>query len=211
MLPPCPWAAAVSCRPRCRRRGGGRNRRHPRRAPRARLRPGHQAPLGALGGLHPRVRRRAQAPDAGSLQGARRRGHAGDHQRQRPPAPHHRRRPVRPGADIFNFQYNWPHLYQNAVVDVSDVANALAKAEGGFYEVWGPSCQVNGKWLSVPHSIVGDAVAYRKSWLKEAGATRIRRPGTTPASSSPASRRRASPTGRPSATPSATRRFSPTP
>src|SRR6185503_2060363 len=64
------------------------------------------------------------------------------------------------GADIFNFQYNWPHLYQNAVVDVSDVAGALAKAEGGFYDVWAPSCQ-----------IVGNAVAYRKSWLKEAGAS----------------------------------------
>jgi multiple sugar transport system substrate-binding protein len=74
-------------------------------------------------------------------------------------------------ADIFNFQYNWTHLYQNAVSDVSDVAGALAKAEGGFYDVWAPSCQVNGKWLSVPHSIVGNAVAYRKSWLKEAGAT----------------------------------------
>src|SRR5262245_846733 len=34
------------------------------------------------------------------------------------------------GADIFNFQYNWPHLYQNAVVDVSDVVNEVAKAEG---------------------------------------------------------------------------------
>src|SRR5436309_8708013 len=75
------------------------------------------------------------------------------------------------GADIFNFQYNWPHLYQNGVVDVSDVANDVAKAEGGLYDVWAPSCQVNGKWLSVPHSIVGNAVAYRRSWLKEAGAS----------------------------------------
>jgi len=75
------------------------------------------------------------------------------------------------GADIFMFQYNWAHLYQNAVVDVSDVANELAKAEGGFYEVYPPSCNVNGKWLSVPHSIVGNAVAYRKSWLKDAGAS----------------------------------------
>src|SRR5437016_11237424 len=75
------------------------------------------------------------------------------------------------GADIFNFQYNWPHLYQNAVVDVSDVVNDVAKAEGGLYDVWAPSCQVNGKWLSVPHSIVGNAVAYRRSWLKEAGAS----------------------------------------
>ena len=75
------------------------------------------------------------------------------------------------GADIFNFQYNWAHLYQNAVSDVSDVANELSKAEGGFYEVYPPSCQVNGKWLALPHSIVGNAVAYRKSWLKEAGAS----------------------------------------
>jgi len=75
------------------------------------------------------------------------------------------------GADIFNFQYNWAHLYQNAVADVSDVANDLGKAEGGFYEIFPPSCQVNGKWLSLPHSIVGNAVAYRKSWLKEAGAS----------------------------------------
>src|SRR5262249_22424711 len=75
------------------------------------------------------------------------------------------------GADIFNFQYNWAHLYQNGVVDVSDIASALSKAEGGFYDVWAPSCEVNGHWLSMPHSIVGNAVAYRKSWLKEAGAS----------------------------------------
>jgi multiple sugar transport system substrate-binding protein len=75
------------------------------------------------------------------------------------------------GADIFNFQYNWAHLYQNAVVDVSDVVNDIAKAEGGLYEVWEPSCKVNGKWLSAPHSIVGNAVSYRKSWLKEVGAS----------------------------------------
>src|SRR5207244_2908008 len=37
------------------------------------------------------------------------------------------------GADIFNFQYNWAHLYQNAVVDVSDLASALGKAEAVFY------------------------------------------------------------------------------
>ncbi len=75
------------------------------------------------------------------------------------------------GADIFMFQYNWAHLYQNAVVDVSDVAGEIGKAEGGFYDIYPPSMQVSGKWLAVPHSIVGNAVAYRKSWLKEVGAT----------------------------------------
>jgi multiple sugar transport system substrate-binding protein len=75
------------------------------------------------------------------------------------------------GADIFLFQYNWPQLYASAVVDVSDVAGEIAKAEGGFYEIYPPSTQVGGKWLAVPHSVVGNAVAYRRSWLKEAGAT----------------------------------------
>jgi multiple sugar transport system substrate-binding protein len=74
------------------------------------------------------------------------------------------------GADIFLFQYNWAQLYANACVDASDVANELAKAEGGFYEIYPPACHVGGKWLAVPHSIVGNAVAYRKSWLKEVGA-----------------------------------------
>jgi multiple sugar transport system substrate-binding protein len=75
------------------------------------------------------------------------------------------------GADIFNFQYNWAHLYQSAAADVTDVVTEVAKAEGGLYEVYPPSCSVNGRWLAVPHSIVGNAVAYRRSWLKEAGAS----------------------------------------
>src|SRR5919106_3104407 len=74
------------------------------------------------------------------------------------------------GADLFFMMYNWPQLYQNALVDVSDVAEAVAKEQGGFYDVYKPSFQVGGKWLGMPHSIVGNAVAYRKSWLKEVGA-----------------------------------------
>jgi multiple sugar transport system substrate-binding protein len=75
------------------------------------------------------------------------------------------------GADIFMFQYNWAHLYQNAVVDVSDVANEVAKAQGGFYPVYTPSCRVGARWMAVPHSIIGNAIAYRRSWLKEVGVT----------------------------------------
>jgi multiple sugar transport system substrate-binding protein len=74
------------------------------------------------------------------------------------------------GADIFLMQYNWAQLYQNALVDVSDLATELSKAEGGFYDIYPPADVINGRWLALPHSIVGNAVAYRKSWLKEAGA-----------------------------------------
>jgi multiple sugar transport system substrate-binding protein len=75
------------------------------------------------------------------------------------------------GADIFIMQYNWAQLYHNALVDVTDLATELSKAEGGFYDIYPPADVINGRWLALPHSIVGNAVAYRKSWLKEAGAS----------------------------------------
>jgi multiple sugar transport system substrate-binding protein len=76
----------------------------------------------------------------------------------------------RSGADIFHMFYNWPQLYAKSLVDVSDVAEAVAKAQGGFYDVYAPSAKVGGRWLAMPHSIVGNAVAYRKSWFTEVGA-----------------------------------------
>jgi len=77
------------------------------------------------------------------------------------------------GADIFMLFYNWPQLYQNALVDVSDVAEAIAKEQGGFYGVFQPSFRVGGRWLGVPHSIVGNAIAYRRSWFREIGYDRF--------------------------------------
>src|SRR2546426_11251093 len=65
--------------------------------------------------------------------------------------------------------YNWAQLYGSQLVDVSDLATSLARSEGGFYDVWPSSAHVGGLWLAVPHSIIGNAVAYRRSWLREAG------------------------------------------
>ena len=75
------------------------------------------------------------------------------------------------GADIFMMMYNWPQLYGNALTDVSDVVNAVVKDQGDFYGIYRPSVNVNGKWLAMPHSIVGNAVVYRKSWFREVGIT----------------------------------------
>src|SRR3989441_6925656 len=73
------------------------------------------------------------------------------------------------GADIFIMLYNWAQLYGSQLVDVSDLATSLARSEGGFYDVWPSSAHVAGLWLAVPHSIIGNAVAYRRSWLRGAG------------------------------------------
>src|SRR6266508_601611 len=73
------------------------------------------------------------------------------------------------GADIIQMLWNWPQLYANALVDVTDVAEPIGKAQGGDYDVFNASAKVGGKGLAVPHGCGGNAVAYRRSWFNEIG------------------------------------------
>ena len=73
------------------------------------------------------------------------------------------------GADIIQMLWNWPQLYANGVIDVSDVAEPIGKGQGGFYDVFSASAKVGGKWLAVPHGVGANAVAYRRSWFNEIG------------------------------------------
>ena len=74
------------------------------------------------------------------------------------------------GADIIHVLKNWPHLYEKNLVDVSDVAEAMGKAQGGFYPAMTELCRVGKTWRAVPHAIVGGQIAYRKSLFEEVGA-----------------------------------------
>ena len=74
------------------------------------------------------------------------------------------------GPDIFMTVNNWPQLYADSCVDVSDVAEDLGKAQGGFYDICTVIGTVGGKWIGVPWCTGGGLVCYRKSWLAEAGA-----------------------------------------
>jgi ABC-type glycerol-3-phosphate transport system substrate-binding protein len=73
------------------------------------------------------------------------------------------------GPDIFLALNNWPQLYASSVSEVEDVADELAKAQGGFYDVCKVVATVGGKWIGVPWCVGGGLVAYRKSWLAEVG------------------------------------------
>jgi len=73
------------------------------------------------------------------------------------------------GADIFQMLWNWPHLYAGGIIDVSDVAEPIGKAQAGYYDVFNALAKVGGKWLAVPHGITGNTVAYRRSWHAEIG------------------------------------------
>ena len=73
------------------------------------------------------------------------------------------------GPDIIMLLNNYPHLYSSAAVDVSSLADEVAKAQGGIYD---PSAQLNkvgGKWVSMPWSVVPALIAYRKSWFDDVG------------------------------------------
>src|SRR4051794_19134673 len=73
------------------------------------------------------------------------------------------------GPDIFNVLANWPQLYGESCADVSELAEALGQAQGGFYDICKIVATQGGKWIGVPYSVGGGLVAYRKSWLAEAG------------------------------------------
>jgi ABC-type glycerol-3-phosphate transport system substrate-binding protein len=73
------------------------------------------------------------------------------------------------GPDIFYLLQNWPQLYGQSCVDVSDIAEEIGKAQGGFYDICKTVGTMGGKWIGVPYCVGGGLVAYRKSWLAEAG------------------------------------------
>src|SRR6266480_459320 len=73
------------------------------------------------------------------------------------------------GPDIFCVLNNWAQLYGESLADVSDVAEELGKAQGGFYETSKVVANDGKRWIAVPWSIVGLQIAYRKSWFEEVG------------------------------------------
>jgi multiple sugar transport system substrate-binding protein len=75
------------------------------------------------------------------------------------------------GPDIMHMLHNWPHLYANGLLDVSDLAEWQTKEQGAFYSQSETYVKVGSKFMALPHSIVPGLIAYRKSWFDEIGAT----------------------------------------
>ncbi|HEY2872230.1 MAG TPA: ABC transporter substrate-binding protein [Reyranella sp.] len=73
------------------------------------------------------------------------------------------------GADIIMGFSNWPQLYAESVVDVGDVADEIAKAQGGYYDVSKQIATVGNKWIGVPWTVGGGLISWRVSWFKEVG------------------------------------------
>ena len=73
------------------------------------------------------------------------------------------------GADIIMGIGARPQLYTKSLADMSDVAEEIGKAQGGYYDIVRRVAEVGGKWIGVPWAIGGTMIAYRKSWFDEVG------------------------------------------
>ena len=75
------------------------------------------------------------------------------------------------GPDLIQAFNNNTYIYANSVVDLTDLAESVAKAEGGLYK-YCRSLSSDGKmFMSMPWVVIGGMIVYRKSWFDEVGAT----------------------------------------
>src|SRR5436305_13847123 len=65
------------------------------------------------------------------------------------------------GADIFIMLYNWAQLYGSQLVDVSDLATALARAGRGFYDAGHSTSYGAGRRPGRPSSMLWYTIAFR--------------------------------------------------
>ena len=78
------------------------------------------------------------------------------------------------GADIIMAIGNWPQLYAESVVDASDVAEEIAKAQGGYHDVSKPGtrCSMPAR-NSRPRAAPSVKLLDTPSAMRRAGGTRI--------------------------------------
>ncbi len=82
------------------------------------------------------------------------------------------------GPDIMMAVNNWAQLYADSVVDVSDIAEPVGKAQGGFFETARDVANDGKKWIAMPFTILGVLFVNRTSWFAEEGITPDKFPKT---------------------------------
>ena len=73
------------------------------------------------------------------------------------------------GPDLTLMALNWPFLFDEKLVDVTDIAEEAGKANGGWHDAAKELAVVNGKWKAVPFGNIGQLMNYRIDWFKAVG------------------------------------------
>ena len=74
------------------------------------------------------------------------------------------------GPDLIMAFNNYTYIYANSVVDLTDIAEDLGKREGGIYKYCRSFCSDGKMFMSMPWTVPGGMISYRKSWFAEEGA-----------------------------------------
>src|SRR5438270_5863351 len=64
------------------------------------------------------------------------------------------------GPDVICGLNNWPQLYAESIVDVSDLAEEIGKAQEGFYKESTVVANDGKKWIAVPWCVLGAQISY---------------------------------------------------
>jgi multiple sugar transport system substrate-binding protein len=73
------------------------------------------------------------------------------------------------GPDLTCVAFNWPYLFDEKLVDLSDIAEEIGKKGGGWHENIKEAVVVNGKWKAIPFGNIGQLMNYRIDWFNEVG------------------------------------------
>src|SRR5690242_7077497 len=77
------------------------------------------------------------------------------------------------GPEIVATGLNWPHLFDQSLLDVSDIAAEIGKKIGPWHDNVFPAVVVNKKWKALPWGNIGQLEVYRTDWFKEVGVTKF--------------------------------------
>ena len=80
------------------------------------------------------------------------------------------------GPDLVMAFNEQTYLYAGSAVDLTDIAQSVAQAEGGLCAYARTMCSNDGRFMAMPWAVIGNMIAYRRSWFEEAGAASF--PGT---------------------------------
>src|SRR5580704_13388300 len=75
------------------------------------------------------------------------------------------------GPDILMAVSCWAQLYADSLTDVSDIAETIGKAQGGYYDTAHAVANDGKRWIAVPYTILGVLYVNRTSWFAEEGIT----------------------------------------
>jgi len=73
------------------------------------------------------------------------------------------------GPDMTLMAFNWPFLFDEKLVDVTDIAKTIGEKGGGWHDTAKEAVIVKNKWKAIPFGNIGQLMNYRTDWFAEVG------------------------------------------